>query len=432
MAMRIAQIFNRKTAPSNVPSGPKAWSYRGGILVSTSTAMKVSALHRGVTYLSSQMAKLPMNIKDKDRKIVEGDRVAFLIQTRPNREMNAQKFWASMMVNAILQGNAFAEIERDIFGRPIAIWPLESQRVEPYRDERGTFYWKVSGNEFSSQTTVLMDPRDILHIPNLFVVDGLMGQGLVAWAKDTLSISLGADRMARNLFQNGGMPSGVLEHPNKLEDETAKRLRDSWQTDNGGESSGGVAVLEEGMKFKPIIMDPQLLQMLDSRKFGVEEIARFLNVPPTKLYVTAAATFNNVENANLEVAVDTLDAWCRVFEAEIDCKLLSDNYGGKYCDIDLAAVFRGDMKTRAEYANKMMQSGAMTPNEIREMEGRAGYDGGDEFYIATNNFTPVSRMNEVIDAQIKKGQPATPTETPEQKAQRDVAQALVDRLSKRP
>jgi hypothetical protein len=61
------------------------------------------------------------------------------------------------------------------------------------------------------------------------------------------------------------------------------------------------------------------------------------------------------------------------------------------------------MTTRANYFSKMMQNGAMTPNEIREKEGYPTYKDGDNFYIAMNNFTPVDRMDEVIDAQIAKG-----------------------------
>ena len=65
-------------------------------------------------------------------------------------------------------------------------------------------------------------------------------------------------------------------------------------------------------------------------------------------------------------------------------------------------VFRGDMKTRGTYFKDRMQTGSLSPNEIRKMEGDSPYKGGDEFYIATNNYTPQSRVDEVIDSQINK------------------------------
>ena len=63
----------------------------------------------------------------------------------------------------------------------------------------------------------------------------------------------------------------------------------------------------------------------------------------------------------------------------------------------------------------MMSVSAMTPNQIRAREGLPGYGPkGDTYYVATNNYTPVDRMDEIIDADItqktKSNTPAAPTE----------------------
>ena len=39
--------------------------------------------------------------------------------------------------------------------------------------------------------------------------------------------------------------------------------------------------------------------------------------------------------------------------------------------------------------------------KLEEKKGCLPYKGGDEHYIATNNLTPVSRHDEIIDAQVK-------------------------------
>ena len=79
-------------------------------------------------------------------------------------------------------------------------------------------------------------------------------------------------------------------------------------------------------------------------------------------------------------------------------------FSGKFTEIDLYAVFRGDMKSRADYFSKMMQNGAINPNQIRVLEGMEPYAGGDRYYIAVNNFSPSDRIDEIIDAQVSKGQ----------------------------
>jgi len=360
--------------------------------------MQVSAFNRGVTYIATQIAKLPWEIKDSKNEVMEGS-VANLLSLAPNPEMNAFMFRLWAVATAITQGNSYSEIERNTVGTPINIWPLDTKSVELLRTNSGELVYRVTNTQRGE--SVYLQPKDVFHVRNFHTKDGLLGQGVVAYAVETLGITLAADVMASGIFHNGGIPSGILSHPGRLSDEAYNRLKSSWSEQNSGRKAGGVSILEEGIKYDPIVVDPETLQFLQSRQFGVLEIARFLGVPPTKLFDITAATYSNVENANLEVATDTLDSWAVNLEMEADVKILNYRYGGRFTELDLYAVFRGDMKTRADYFQAMMSVGAYTPNQIRAREGLAGYgEQGDNYYIATNNFTPVNRMDEVIDAQI--------------------------------
>ena len=426
MAFSWRAIFSlRKTKIDDPIAARRGFSISGGIYVNEDTAMKVSAFYRGATYIATQVAKLPWNIKDKNNEIQE-DAISTLLNVAPNPEMTAMnwKIWA--VLRAITHGNSFSEIERDRLGRPVNIWPITAP-VDLVRDVNGKLFYRTASEVTGD---IYLDPKDVFHVKNFHTKDGLYGQGVVSYAIDTLGISLGADRMAKNLFQNGGIPSGVLTHPGTLSDESYERLKKSWIENNGGENSSGVALLEEGMKFEAMNMDPQVLQFLDSRKFGVIEIARFLGLPPTKLFDMATSTYSNVENANLEVATDTLDAWVVNLELEADVKLLNRRFAGRYSEIDLYAVFRGDMSSRSTYFKNMMSVGAITPNQIREKEGMSPYPEGDKYYIATNNYTPADKVDDVIDAQIKSKQP-TPGEKKPKEDTPDVTNALVNYLTKK-
>lgn len=406
------KIFSRKTSESTVDRQRSALFAKGNVRVDDDTAMKVAAFHRGLIYISSQMAKLPWDVKDKDNNKLNGTPIANLINLAPNEEMNSFIWRLCMVQNAIVHGNAYSEIERNNKGEAIAIWPLPSRDVCPVRTVSGALVYRITGLSSADHKggTLYLQPRDVYHLKNFHTKDGVVGQGLVAFAIETLKIALSADQMAGGIFANGGIPSGVLSHPGKLSDEAYKRLKKSWEDGNAGRKSGGTAILEEAMKYEAINLDPDVLQFIESRQFGVLEMARFFGLPPTKLFDNKGATFSNVENANLEVATDTLDAWAANLEMEADIKILNNRYGGRYSELDLKAYFRGDMKTRSGYYKDMMSMGSITPNQIREEEGYPGYGKeGDNYYIATNNFTPVDRMDEVIDSQIaKNSQPATP------------------------
>lgn len=413
MAFNFMRFFSLRRSKGRQIDGPRTGFYTGGPWVNEDSAMKVAAFHRGVTFISTQVAKIPWHIKQKDWSVVENGTTKIL-NLSANPEMNAFMFRLFMVQTAIIHGNSYAEIERNNMGQPIALWPLNTRDVDIVRDVNGDMWYRVAGGSVMGDP-VYLRPRDMFHVRNFHTKDGIYGQGLAAYASETLGISINADRMASGIFANGGIPSGVISVTGKLSPDAAKRLSESWSEQFGGRKTGGTAVLEQDAKFTPIEVDTEVLQFLDSRKFGVIEVARFLGLPPTKLFDTGSQTFNNIENANLEVTTDTIQSWLRNLEFEADVKLLNNGYGGLFTDFDIYEISRGDMTTRSNYFNKMMQSGSMSPNEIREREGLPPYTEGDTKYIAVNNFTPADMVREVVQSQIdsKKasGQPKPSEET---------------------
>lgn len=423
------RILGRRTSTGDIVTAPRrAFSFRGHTLVNEDAAMQVSAFNRGLIYISSQIAKLPWDVKDQDFNIQKGP-ISNLLNLAPNPEMNAF-FWRLVMVQqAIIHGNAFAEIERNTVGTPIALWPLDSKAMDILRTTSNELVYRYS-NPDSDQ--VYLQPRDVFHLKNFHTKDGIVGQGIVAYGREVLGIQIAADEMASGMFHNSGIPSGILKHPNRLSDEAYKRLKESWAAQTGGRKSGSTSILEEGITYEAVNVEPDHLQFLESRQFGVLEIARFLGVPPTKLFDVTAATYSNVENANLEVATDTLDSWATNLEMEADVKILSNRHGGRFSDIDLYSIFRGDMKTRSDYFKSMMSIGSMTPNQIRAREGLPPYAEGKNYYIATNNFTPVDRMDEVIDADItQKTKPAAAPANPKPAKEAELQEAVISYLNKK-
>ena len=396
--MGIFSFFNR-TKPEPLRVSRRNFGLSGGTVVTDDSCMEASAFYRGVMYLSTQIAKLPWEVKNQNNKVLFDDNVYYLLNVSPNPEMTSYFFKLYLLQCAIIQGNGYAEIERGIDGRIRYLWPLNPKKVTPIRDEDGALFYQVINGGKTSET-IYLRPSELFIFKNPHTLDGIQGMGVVGYCLQTLGISIGADRFANSLFTNGGMPSGILTHPGRLSDDAYERLKTDWKESHGGRKTGGTAILEEGVTYSPITHSPDVMQFLESRKFNVVEIARFLGIPPTKLFDSDSAKFNNIEHANLEVALDTLDAWARNLESEADVKLLSNRKAGRRSELDLYAVFRGDMVTRSTYFKNMMSVGAMTPNEIRAKEGMAPYSDGDRFYVATNNFSPSDRIDEIIDSQI--------------------------------
>ena len=188
-------------------------------------------------------------------------------------------------------------------------------------------FYQLSNTKDGSSVYLRKD--EMLHLRNIHTEDGVNGLALINYAKKALGIAHGADKMAGGLFANSGLPSGTLETEGVLSPEVIERLKEDWKKKFGGNKAGGVSVLEQGMKFSPINFAPDVMQFLESRQFSVVEIARFLGVPPSKLYVLEAQSYNNIEHSNLEVSNDTIDVWARNFEGEVNMKLLTKESGFK-------------------------------------------------------------------------------------------------------
>lgn len=423
--MKFLPSFFNKVREKTLRSVRRAFGMSGGSYVNEDSAMQVSAFYRGLIYISTQVAKLPWEIKDKDNNKIH-NAVYYLLNVAPNDEMTSFNLKLFLVQCAIMHGQGYAEIERYIDGRPKALWPLNPKKVTAIRDRDGKLWYQVTTD---GESDVYLRPKDIFIVRNFHSLDSIQSHGVIGYAIDVLGISLGADKFANSLFANGGMPSGVLKYTGTLSDEAYERLKETWSASHGGRKTGQTAILEDGIEYSPISHSPDVLQFLESRKFNISEIARFLGVPPTKLFDTDASKFNNIEHANLEVVTDTLDSWCRTLESEADVKLLNNQYGGYRTEFDLYAVFRGDMDTRSQYFSRMMQAGAITPNEIRMKEGLAPYKGGDRFFIAVNNFTPADRLDEVIDAQVAPKQIEAPKETEKSKEDEELEKAAKAKIA---
>lgn len=414
LSTKFKSFFARVFQPLNNPFIKHFISMVSNILVTPRTAMQVSGFYRGLIFLSSSIAKLPLEFKDANNKIID-NKLSYLFNISPNPEMNAFNFKLAMIQTAVSKGNFYAEIERNVLGDPQRLWPIPSENVDPYRDPvTGKFYWRVTGSSASQYQDILLDPMDVFHISNLHTEDGIVGQGVVAYAQNTLGISLGSDRFTNGLYANAGLPSSVIKFKGKMDNDTYKRLKESYKENHTGKKVGGTMFLEDGAEYQAISHDPESMQYIEQKEFSVEEIARFLGVPLSKLFSSKGAKYNNQEQSNLEFVTDTVIPWTSKIENEVKMKLIRSPK--EKCEHNLFQITKGDMDTRAKYYTARMQTASITPNQIKKLEGEQPYDGGDRYYIASNNFTPIDRQDEIIDAQIESKETKDPTEDPEDKA----------------
>lgn len=240
-------------------------------------------------------------------------------------------------------------------------------------------------------STVRLSPRDILHIPGLGF-DGLVGYSPIAMAKNAIGMAIACEEYGAKFFANGAAPSGVLEHPGILKDPS--RIRESWQQTFGGSGNAHkVAVLEEGMKYTPISINPQEAQFLETRKFQIDEIARIFRIPPHMIGDLDHSTFSNIEQQSLEFVKYTLDPWVCHWEQAMRKALLSEDEKKDYFfKFNVDGLLRGDYASRMSGYATARQNGWMSANDIRELENldRIPEEDGGDLYLINGNMTKLS------------------------------------------
>lgn len=399
----LSGIFKARDKPTNSTSGSAFSFFMGGSLagkrVNERTSMQMTAVYSCVRILSEAVASLPLHVyrytESGSKEKALDHPLYFLLHDEPNPEMTSFLFRETLMTHILLWGNAYCQIIRNGKGEVIALYPLMPDRMEVDRDSEGKLYYQytmVQGDPKTMKGTVVkLLPTDVLHIPGLGF-DGLVGYSPIAMAKNAIGLAIAAEEYGSKFYANGAAPSGVLEHPGVIKDPS--RVRESWvNTFGGSANSNKVAVLEEGMKYTPISINPSDAQFLETRKFQINEIARIFCVPPHMVGDLEKSSFSNIEQQSLEFVKYTLDPWVVRWEQGIKRALLSfDEKKEYFVKFNVDGLLRGDYQSRMNGYAVGRQNGWMSANDIRELENldRIPEDAGGDLYLVNGNMLPLS------------------------------------------
>lgn len=383
-------FFRSRDKPKDIAVGT-GWFHVGrswaGKSVTERTAMQQTAVYACVRIISETIASLPLHLykytdagKEKDYT----HPLYYLLHDEPNNEMTAFVFRETIVSHLLLWGNAYAQIIRNGKGEVVALYPLLPDRMTVERSEATNeiyySYIDTKGIMYTLKTS------EVLHIPGLGF-DGLIGYSPIGMTKNAIGLSIAAEEYGSRFFANSANPSGVLEHPGVLKDP--KKIRESWNEVYGGTSnSHRVAVLEEGLTFKPISIPPNDAQFLETRKFQINEICRIFRVPPHMVADLEKSSFSNIEQQSLDFVVNTIRPWLIRIEQAIGQKLLGPDEKGKYfARFNVNGLLRGDFASRMNGYAIARQNGWMNADEIRELEdmNKLPEGAGGDRYLCNGN-----------------------------------------------
>ncbi len=389
--------------PRTPLSAPAAWLYEAlgaastdaGIAVSTTSAMRYTAVYSCINILAQGIAQVPWDVMRKNgriREVADSRYEHYLLHNQPNGKMSSYVFRTTLMTQALSTGNFYAQIIRDGASKVRAIRPICDELVSVA--EHPTLDMLVYEVTRKNGLRERLDGIDVIHVPCISL-NGYLGLSPIAQARQAIALGLAAEKMGAALFGRGSRPSGVLTYEGaKLRPEQIQQILEAWNAANAGTSNaGGTALLHGGLKWQSTAINPDDAQFLETRAFQVADIARIYRVPPQLLGLKDAnPTYASVEQFFKSFVNLSLAPWVTAIEQEFNRKLFPDQ-SDIYCKLDMRGLMRGDAAARAQFYNTLVNVGALSPNDIRELEDMNPVPGGDQ-YLVQGALTPLDTIGD--------------------------------------
>ena len=387
----IGRLF-RKTDPLVIDTAEKlaralgvGYETHSGQSVTASSAMQMLTVFNCVRVLAESVGMLPCRLFKQDgreRLQASEHRLYRLLATAPNGYMTAQEFWELLTACLCLRGNFYA-YKVYAFGEVVELLPINPGLVTPKLNDDWTVEYTV---QFKDGTRVLSQD-EIWHV-RLFTLDGLIGLNPISYARQALGLAQAMELHAAKLFTNGAVTSGVLTTEQTLTDSAFDRLKGQFQ----GEHMGVVnaykpMILEMGLDWKPISLNMEDSQFIESRRLTDSQICGLFRVPPHLVANMEKMTLSNIEHMGMSFVNYSLVPILTRIEHRIQVGLLSKrDQLTHYAKFNAAALMRGDLKGRYESYGKGIQWGILSPNDCRDLEDLNPREGGD-IYLTPMNMT---------------------------------------------
>lgn len=364
----------------SVPASPS------GAFVTPETAMRLSAVYRGTALLAGAIASLPLPVyrreDDGSRKAEVDSALWWLLNEQPTPRFSAATFWEFIGASMLLRGDGFAVLVRNRALEVTEIIPVPSSCVTVTRDGNRLVY---AMDDVFEAGRLAFDQDDVLHFPG-FGFDGLRSMSVVAWgAWLSIGTALSTEEYAGRFFANGATPRYYITRPGDLDEKQLDELRDAWARRYGGaQNSHKPLMLWGGMEAKSLSLNAEDSQLIESRRFQIEDIARAFGVPPFMLGATDKTTSwgSGVEHMGQGFLTYTLMPHLNRFQQEINRKVF--RISRYFVEFNVSGLLQADSQGQAKYYREALGGsqgpGWMKVNEIRKLQNLPPVVGGDTLY----------------------------------------------------
>jgi len=375
--------------------------YGGGAL-SIEAALQVPAIWAAVNFYGRTLAALPIKIyekgKDGARSEVSDHPAAYVFNQAAHAELTAFDWRQQAFTDFSTYGRHVSFLEFNGKNELLAVWPLEVSRLDVRRPGGKLSY--AYRDARAHRKYVASEVIDLMMMPS---GNGLSARSPIFSNSEVIGLALAVSRYGGRFFDKGGVPFFALEGPIATPAGATRAAEDMTAAIQEAAETGRNAIaLPTGHKISPLGVEPEKMQMVEVKKYLVEEFARIWNLPPVFLQDLSKGTYSNTEQQDLHAVKHSIFPLVRKFEQQVNLKVFGPG-ARLYAEVNLDALARGALKDRAEALARQISTGQITPNEARRMDNRPDIAGGEGLYMQ-------GAMMPIADLGLGKTPGATPKE----------------------
>lgn len=380
-------------------STPNSTAHENTVNVGVDGAMQISTVWACVSLICENVASLPLNVYIKDAKTgqrtpVTGEDIYTILHDRPNQFQTAMEFWMVMLLNLILRGNGFARKQTNNKGEIISLWPLSADQMEVELTKGN----KLLYHYWNGEVFIEYEEQHIFHLRGLG--NGIIGMSQLDYMRSSVGLSINAQNHTNKTFNRSGRRPGILYTGGHiLKPDQREQARKKFNDIVKG-TENELYILEGEFKFEPLGMTSGDIQLLETRKFSVQDLARWFGVPSVLVNDTAETTSLG---SSVEQIIDgfyklKLRTVLQLIEQAIENRILTaaQRSKGMFVEFNMDALLRSSLKDRMEVYSQSVQNSIFLRNECRGWENLPPIPGG-EIPTVQSNLLPLDKLGTQIN-----------------------------------
>ena len=381
---------DKQKAVSPVSRGKRGWfrvlesfsgAWQRNVEVEFDSVLSFHADFTCRTIIASDIAKLPINLMQRDKKGVwsQVTRKPFSDVLRtPNHFQNRIQFIESWVLSKLQHGNTYVLKQRNSADQVVRLYVLDPNLVVPLVSDSGEVFYQLNADSLSGiKSTITVPAREIIHDRFNCFFHPLVGLSPIFAGGLAAMQGLAIQNDSTTFFQNGAQPGGILTAEGEITEETAERLKAHWESGYTGKNSGKVAVLGDGLKYEAMKTKAVDAQLIEQLKWSSQVVCSVYHMPPYKAGIGEMPTYNNIQSLNVEYYSQCLQVLIESIELCLDEGLgTGDDLGTEFYTKNL---LRMDSVTQMDVLDKAKS--IMTLDERRKELDLKGVPGGGTIYL---------------------------------------------------